>query len=334
MGKNSINNAKVGVFVLAGLGFLIGLLYMIGRTENLFGSNFELRTRFGNVQGLRSGNNVRYAGIQVGTVRRINILSDTSIEVIMLIGTKMKKFIRKNAIVAIGTDGLMGNKVINISPSKEPAGLVEAGDILPGKKAVNTDDILQTLSKTNNDAAVIAAELKNTMQRINSSSAIWKVLNDNTLPQNLRASLANVRSATSKANDMVTNLNTMINDVKNGKGSLGAILTDSSFAKNLNEAIEKIKSVGDDADTLAAELNTVVKNIQNDVNNGKGPVNAFLKDSSMVTNINKSLDNIQKGTDGFNQVMEALKHNFLLRGYFRKLEKQKQKETKQSATSQ
>jgi phospholipid/cholesterol/gamma-HCH transport system substrate-binding protein len=323
MGKNSMNNIKLGVFVLAGLGFLIGLLYMIGRTENMFGSNFELRARFGNVQGLRSGNNVRYAGIQVGTVRKVNILSDTTIEVIMVIEKKMKKFIRKNAIVAIGTDGLMGNKVINISPSKEPAALVEAGDILPGKKAIDTDDMLQTFNKTNNDIAVIAAELKNTIQRINNSTAIWKILNDNTLPQNLRASLANVRSATSKANDMVNTLNTLITDVKNGKGSLGAILTDSSFAKNLNEAITKIKRVGDDADTLAAEINKTVKNIQNEVNNGKGPVNALLKDSSMVTNINKSLDNIQKGTDGFNQVMEALKHNFLLRGYFRKLEKQK-----------
>ncbi len=318
-----MNNIKLGVFVLAGLGFLIGLLYMIGRTENMFGSNFELRARFGNVQGLRSGNNVRYAGIQVGTVRKVNILSDTTIEVIMVIEKKMKKFIRKNAIVAIGTDGLMGNKVINISPSKEPAALVDAGDILPGKKAIDTDDMLQTFNKTNNDIAVIAAELKNTIQRINNSTAIWKILNDNTLPQNLRASLANVRSATSKANDMVNTLNTLITDVKNGKGSLGAILTDSSFAKNLNEAITKIKRVGDDADTLAAEINKTVKNIQNEVNNGKGPVNALLKDSSMVTNINKSLDNIQKGTDGFNQVMEALKHNFLLRGYFRKLEKQK-----------
>lgn len=334
MTKKIVSDIKLGLFVLAGLFFLILLLYMIGRNENLFGSNFELKVRFQNIQGLRSGNNIRYSGIQVGTVKEINILSDTSIEVIMLIDTKMKRFIRKTAVVSIGTDGLMGNKVVNISPSGELAALVEDGDILPVKKSVNTDDMLHTLDKTNNDIAVIAAELKNTIQRINNSSAIWQVLNDNTLPQNLRLSLANVKAATSKANDMVNSLNTLVNDVKSGKGSLGEILTDSSFAKNLNEAITKIKSVGNDAETLAAEINKAVNNIQDQVNNGKGPVSALLKDSSMVNNINKSLDNIQKGTDGFNQVMEALKHNFLLRGYFRKLEKQKQKETKQSDSLQ
>jgi phospholipid/cholesterol/gamma-HCH transport system substrate-binding protein len=132
---------------------------------------------------------------------------------------------------------------------------------------------------------------------------------------------------------MANNLDILVNDVKEGKGSLGALLTDTSFAKNLNDAIAKISTVGDDADTLAGQLRLVVKNIRNEVDNGKGPLNALLKDSSMVTAISKSLENIQKGTDGFNAVMEALKHNFLLRGYFRKLEKQKQKEAKETVTA-
>jgi len=114
-------------------------------------------------------------------------------------------------------------------------------------------------------------------------------------------------------------------DVKNGKGSLGAILTDTSFAQNLNEAILKIKAVGDEADSLAGEISNMVAGIQQDVNNGKGTVNALLKDSMMVKKLNASLDNILKGTDGFNQKMEALKHNFLFRNYFRKQEKQKKK---------
>ena len=128
---------------------------------------------------------------------------------------------------------------------------------------------------------------------------------------------------------MVYNLNAIVMDVKNGKGSVGKLLTDTSFAKNLNEAILKIKTVGEEADSLAGEINEVVAGIRQDVNTGRGPVNALLKDSMMVINLNASLDNIQKGTDGFNQNMEALKHNFLLRGYFKKLEKQKAKELKQ-----
>ena len=321
MAKRGVNNIKLGAFVLGGLLFLVLLLYMIGKNRDLFGKTYVLKARFENIQGLVSGNNIRFSGIRAGTVKRVKILNDTVIEVTMLIETKMKNIIRKNAIVSIGTDGLVGNKVVNIIPSRQPAPWAEEGDFLISKKAVDTEDMLQTLSKTNNDVAVIASELKSTVQRINRSSALWEILNDKSLPQDLRMAVANIRSATGKAGNMVDNLNSIITDVKNGKGSAGALLTDTSFAQNLNEAVLKIKSVGENADKLAAEISKVVAGINKDLNNGRGTANALLKDSMMVVKLNASLDNIQKGTDGFNQNMEALKHNILFRGYFRKLEK-------------
>ncbi len=325
MAKRIINSVKLGAFVLAGLLFLVLLLYMIGKDSNLFGDTYVLKARFENTGGLVSGNNVRFSGIQSGTVKKVKILNDTVIEVTMIIDTKMKTIIRKNAIVSIGTDGLVGNKLVNIVPAKQPAPLAEEGDILASKKAVDTDEMLQTLYKSNNDIAIIAAELKTTVQRINNSSALWALLNDKSIPQDLRIAVANIRLATGKADNMATNLNAIITDVKNGKGSLGAIITDTSFAKNLNEAISEIKSVGENADSLAVKINKVVTGIQRDINTGKGTANALLKDSMMAIALSKSLENIQKATDGFNQNMEALKHNFLLRGYFRKLEKQKLK---------
>lgn len=325
MAKKAINNIKLGVFVIAGLLFLVLLLYMIGKNENLFGKTYVLKARFENIQGLVPGNNVRFSGIHAGTVKRVKILSDTVIEVTMIIETKMKNIIRKNAIVSIGTDGLVGNKVINIAPSKEPASLAVEGDFLISKKSVDTDDMLQTLFKTNGDVAVIAAELKSTVKRINGSSALWEILNDKSLPQDLRLSVANIRSATGKADNLVNNLSNIVTDVKDGKGSLGIFLRDSSFAENLNEAVLKIISVGEEADKLASEISTVVQGINQDINKGKGTANALLKDSLLVIKLNASLDNIRKGTDGFNQNMEALKHNILLRGYFRKLEKKQKK---------
>ena len=327
MAKRIINSVKLGAFVLGGLLFLVLLLYMIGKNRNLFGSTYILKARFENVQGLVAGNNVRFSGIQAGTVKKIKILNDTVIEVTMIIDTKMQAIIRKNAVVSIGTDGLVGNKVVNIVPARQPGSLAVEDDILASKKAVATDEMLQTLYKTNNDVSVIAADLKITVQRINSSSALWALLNDESIPQDVRTSVANIRSATGKAGNIVYNLNAIVMDVKNGKGSVGALLTDTSFAKNLNEAILKIKTVGEEADSLAGEINKLVAGIRQDVNTGRGPVNALLKDSMMVIKLNTSLDNIQKGTDGFNQNMEALKHNFLLRGYFRKQEKQKRKES-------
>jgi phospholipid/cholesterol/gamma-HCH transport system substrate-binding protein len=325
MAKRIINSVKLGTFVMGGLLFLVVLMYMIGKNRNLFGDTYALKARFENIQGLVAGNNVRFSGVQAGTVKKIKILNDTVIEVTMIIDTKMQTIIRKNAVVSIGTDGLVGNRVANIYPVHQPAPLAVEGDILVSKKGVATDDIMQTLYKTNNDVAVIATELKSTIQRINSSSALWALLNDKTIPGGLKISVANIRYATEKAGNLADNLNAIIMDVKKGKGSLGAILTDTAIAKNLNEAILKIKTVADEADTLAGEINKLVAGIQQDVNQGKGTVHALLKDSMMVIKLNTSLDNIQKGTDGFNQNMEAIKHSSLLRGYFRKQEKMKQK---------
>ncbi|HJS53524.1 MAG TPA: MlaD family protein [Chitinophagaceae bacterium] len=334
MPNRKFNNIRLGVFVLAGLLFLILLLYMIGKKRNMFGSNFLLKARFENVQGLRAGNNVRYSGIEVGTVKRVQIINDTVIEVDMIIDNKVKGIIRRNAVVSIGTDGFVGNKIVNIIPVKQAAAMAGDNDLLPSKKPVDTDEMIRTLYKTNNDISIISGELKNTVSRINNSTALWDLLNDKGLPKNLKASALNIRLATSRANEFVADLNEIIIDVKNGKGSVGALLSDTLFAKNLNEAVLKIKSVGNQADSLAAEINKLVTGVEQDVNTGNGVIHSVLKDSMLAIKLTTILDHIEKGTDAFNQNMEALKQSSLLRGYFRKLEKEKQKEEKANANSQ
>ncbi|HRP57819.1 MAG TPA: MlaD family protein [Agriterribacter sp.] len=334
MAKKSFSNLKLGAFVIAGLAFLILLLYMIGKNRNLFGATFSIKAHFRNVQGLTAGNNVRYAGIQVGTVKKVYILDDGRVEVELLIENSMKQYIRKNARVTIATDGLMGNKVISIVPEAGDAERIAPGDILTTRSSPDLDNMVSTLSGTNNDLAIIAAELKSTLLRINNSTALWDLLNDSSLVRNLSASVANIRSATAGANAMVSDLNGLVLDVKNGRGSLGAILTDTSFAENLNTAIVRIRQVADQADTLAKTLSLVAGGIRHDINEGKGAVNALLRDSGIVESINVSLDNIQKSTQNFNEVMEGMKHSFLVRGYFRRLEKRKEKETLQKLKEQ
>lgn len=324
MARQIVNNVKLGAFVLGGLLFLILLLYMIGKNISMFGSTYRLKARFDNVQGLIPGNNVRYSGIQAGTVKDINILNDTTIEVSMMMDTKMQNVIRKDAVASIGTDGLVGNKVINIVPGKDHKELAKEGDVIASKKAIDTDEIFETLSNTNKDVAEIVSGLKSTVSRINSSTALWTLLNDEAIPQDLRKSVANLRSATSKAGIMTDDLQSIIREVYSGKGSVGMLLKDTAFAYNLNEAVLKLRMAGDQAENLSTEVRTLVAGIQEDVNTGKGSANALLKDSILVQKLNISMDNIQKGTDGFNQNMEALKKSFLLRGYFRRQEKQKE----------
>lgn len=326
MAKKIVNSVRLGIFVLSGLAFLILLLFMIGRNKSLFGSTYVLKAKFENVQGLIPGNNVRYSGIQSGTVRNIKIVNDTIIEVSMMIDTEMQDIIRKDAIASIGTDGIVGNKVVNIVPGKGHAELAREGDVIFSKKPIDTDAILQKLSNTNNDISEIVSGLKITVERVNSSTALWELLNDETIPKEIRQSAVNLRLTTSRAGMMADDLHTIIADMKAGKGSVGVLLKDTAFAYNLNEAVLKMNKVGSQADRLTNDIGTIVKGIQQDVNSGKGPANAFLKDSVMVKNLNSSIDNLRKGTDGFNQNMEALKRNFLLRGYFKRQERQKQAE--------
>ena len=323
MKTKTFNNIKLGAFVLAGLIFLLLILYMIGKNRTMFGGNYKLRARFENVQGLKSGNNVRYAGIDIGTVEKVSIINDTLMEVKMIIDNKAKFILRKNAIVSIGTDGLVGNKVVNIAASKSDSPLAEENDILPTKKPIDTDEMLRTVNKTNNDIAVIAKNLKLTSNKLNNSEALWALLNDKSLPDNLKKSAANIRLVTNNLYNMSKDVNSMVSKIKKGEGSIGKIINDTSFAKSLEEAVINIKDAGNEVSTLSKDINKAVKEIENNINDGNGTVHALLKDTGLVIKINHSLDNIEDGTKGFNQNMDALKHSFLFRGYFRKLEKAK-----------
>ena len=328
MAKKTVNNVKLGVFVLSGLVFLVVLLYFIGSNRDLFGSTFVLKSRFENVYGLVPGNNVRFAGLNAGTVKKVEILNDTLIEVTMIIKTKLKDYIRNNAVATITTDGLVGNRMVTITPSKETAPLVQEGDLLASRYAVNTDEMLETLFNTNNDVAVIVTELKKTIQRINGSNSFWDILDEKSLPQNLRQSLINIRNASERTDKLVQDLQQLVDEAANGKGMLGTLVKDTSIAGELEEAIGMLKQAGENVEALTVTLNNMAAGINNDIEGGKGPVHALLKDTTLVSKLNNSLENIEKGTDAFNENMEALKHNFLFRGYFRKLERQKEKEQK------
>jgi phospholipid/cholesterol/gamma-HCH transport system substrate-binding protein len=329
MAKNKIDNVKLGIFVLIGLVAISFSLYKVGKGSNLFRKNFTLKAQFKNVSGLMIGNNIRYVGIQIGSIKKIDLVNDTLIEVEMQIEEKMKNFIHKNDHVDIGTDGLVGNKLLNITQGKNRSELVKDGDLLAVSEALNTDEMMLVLNKTNNNIAIITEDLKNTVQRLNNSTALWDLLTEKTIPENMKASLINIRNATVKADDMVAEFQHVVRDVKNGKGSIGILLKDTAIAYNMNEAVDKIKMVGDNANALSIELNNIAQNVKTDLNTNKGTYNAVIRDTMLAFKLNNSLNNIELGTEGFNQNMEALKHNFLFRGYFKRLEKKKKKEQEQ-----
>ena len=321
---------RLGIFVFSGFMLLIVALFLIGKNQHMFGTHYTLRAHFKNVSGLRDGNNVRYAGVEVGTVKEMEIINDTILEVTMLIEQKMKKVIRKNALASLGSDGLMGNKVVNLIPQQGNADFAEEGDILLSRKALEFDDILRTLEGTTQNINVISEGLIESVAKINRSEGLWKLLSDSTLAISVRKASKNLQNATANAEIMTRDVRDMIADVKAGKGPAGAILRDTMMVNNLKSTLSQLEQVANQAGTLAATLDTITKQINKDIQEGPGPVFTVLKDTAVAGNISRSLSNIEKGTESFNQNMEAAKHNFLFKGYFKKQEKEKAKQQKQS----
>ena len=91
MNKENSNRIRLGIFVISGLVLLIVGLYFIGSNKNLFGSTLKLETSFREISGLQTGNNVRYSGINVGTINKIEIINDTTIRVEMVIDEKRRQ---------------------------------------------------------------------------------------------------------------------------------------------------------------------------------------------------------------------------------------------------
>ena len=318
MEKQTSRNIQLGFFVILGLGAIITLLYFIGANQNLFGKNFTMEAHFKDVSGLRVGNNVRFSGIVIGTVKEIEIVSDTSIQVVMKIDDKLVKFLKRNDIASIGTDGLMGNKVVDIDPGVSGGQPVQMGDRIQTREALDMDQMMRTLDITNRNVAAMSEDLKQTVQRINRSVAVWEILDDANLPQYVKNSLKNLQSATARANTLVGDVSLMIKEVATAEGGMVALLKDSTLTHDLGEAASRIRNVSAQAETLTSLLDSTVKSLDQDLKKGGGPLGAILRDTAMTSSLDRSLQNIEKGTDGFNETMEALKSHWLLKGYFKR----------------
>ena len=326
MPTNKKHLVQLGAFIVAGLLLLVLALFLIGKNQHLIGSHYQLRARFDNLAGLREGNNVRYAGIEIGTVESMVIINDTTLEVTLLINKEMKQVIRKNAIASLASDGLMGNKVVNITPQRGAADYALDGDLLASRKTADIDDLLQGLSGISDDVLLLTGDLRTTVARINQGSGLWKLLGDTNMARHLQRTVRNLEQTSVNAQVMTTDIRSMVADIKAGKGNVGMILQDSTMALTMRQTLRNLESVSVNANTLARDLDSMTNAIHKDIRQGSGPVTLLLEDTATAGNISRTLQHIEKGTASFEENMEALKHNWLFRGYFKKQEKAKAKQ--------
>jgi phospholipid/cholesterol/gamma-HCH transport system substrate-binding protein len=226
MEKQSGYTWKLGMFVTIGLLLFIMAVYFIGKQKNLFGSTFHITSQFKTVSGLEVGNNVRFSGINVGTVEQIKLINDSSVVVVLVMKEEVREFIKTDATASIGSDGLMGDKVLTISPGAKSKKVIEDNGQIASIDGIEMQDLMKSVKKSVDNVGVISDEL--------------------------------------------------------------AIFSHS-------------------------------------MNNGNGALARLVKDDKMANSVSNTLNNLESGTKGFSDNMEAAKSNFLLRGYYKKKEKQKAK---------
>jgi len=321
MEKTLTKNIRLGLFVLLGTGLLIYALYMIGSKRNLFGSTFRISAIFHNVNGLMAGNNVRFDGIDVGTVESVKILNDTSVKVTMVIEADVKKFIRNDALAGIGTDGLMGNKLVSINSVSNDAPVIKQNDTIKTVRPIEMDDMLRTLNRTNNNIATITDNLRTITGRVNSPNTLWSLLMDTIVADNVKEAIVNIKVTGKNSAQISGDLSSIVKSIKEGKGSVGAVLTDTSFSGELRQSVVNVKLISSRAATITGDMSNIIAK----ADSGNGMVGRLLMDTAFVPNLNKGMQNINNDTKGLGEVIEALKHSVFLRGYFKKQEKEKQK---------
>lgn len=187
---------RLGLFVAGGIAIFIFAIFIIGKQKNLFNPVYKLTSTFYNVSGLQVGNNVRFSGINVGTVDKISIINDSTVRVDMLVKKEVRKFIKTDSEVAIGSEGLIGDRLMIITQGSTDSPLAAEGQELASMEPVETDAIMASLQVTVGFAEIIAEQLAEIMVNINSGNGtLGRLISDSTIAENLDKTMVNLKNS-------------------------------------------------------------------------------------------------------------------------------------------
>jgi phospholipid/cholesterol/gamma-HCH transport system substrate-binding protein len=304
MTQNSNYIWKLGMFTILGVVLFMVAIYFIGNNKNLFTSTFQLKSHFKNVSGLKEGNNVRFSGINVGTVSGIEFISDSSVVVNLVIKQEVQKYIKTDAIASIGSDGLMGDKVLTISPGTSSNKVVEDKATIRSFKAVDMEDLMKGLNKSVDNAEIITTQLSEFSIKINNGKgALNKVLTDEEFARSFESTLKNLKTSSEEFVVFTTNMN-------DKNGTLSKLMTNPKYANSIEKTLDNLEKTSNEFEVFTKKLN-----------NDKGILSKLVGNERLAASVDSSLINIEKASKNIIEIEEAAKHNFLLRGYFKKKEK-------------
>ncbi|MFN5183621.1 MAG: MlaD family protein [Bacteroidota bacterium] len=311
--KERLKDFQLGVFVLTGTVIFIFALYLIGTKKNIFGSNIKIWAKFKNVNGLMEGNNVRFGGIDVGSIEKIEIVSDSNVIVEMLIEKNAGKYIRKNYIASIGTDGLMGNRLVNIHSEKQKERNIENGDVLETINPLETEEMLRAFNATGVNMKSITENLNAITIKLKENNALWELLGRKEMANQIQSFIVSINESGNKVNIISKELEKYSIKI-NDKKSFTNALTSDLFTNKISLAIDNFNAIEDSTKEILKSINQLSKKL----NNGEGTVPKLINDSTTFIILNETLDQIRKSARTLNEDLEGLKKSIFLRRYFKK----------------
>lgn len=193
---------RLGLFIIVGIALFVLAIFIIGKQKNLFNPVFAIKANFQNVSGLQVGNTVRFSGINIGTVDNIQIVNDSTVKVEMLIKKEIQRFLKTDSQASIGSEGIIGDKVVVISQGLLSNKPVKSGQMIASVEPIETDDIMRSLKTTAENAALASNDIVGIVAKINrGEGTLGRLIQDKTMANNIDKTIVNLKQSSQKLDE-------------------------------------------------------------------------------------------------------------------------------------
>ncbi len=290
---NLSTEAKVGAVALIGLLLLGYMVVYLGGIS--FGEKgYPLQVVFSEVSGLKEGNIVRYAGVDVGRVDAVRT-GDKGVEVRLLINPGIK--IPQGSRFSIGTDGLLGEKFINITPPRDNQGHLPPGATVAGEDPRGFDQFVNSADK-------VLADVQKLVNNLN------EVLGDEKFKTAVRATAFNARDLTERLNEFSASMARMAaNNEQDVNAMVGNLRAMSDSLRDMAGRVDKMVATVDDNGRTASDLKETIQNLKNTsvrVEKIAASVQDIVTDPETAQNIKETLRNTRSVSEKANKMLTKM----------------------------
>jgi phospholipid/cholesterol/gamma-HCH transport system substrate-binding protein len=325
----------VGIFV-GGCLALFGIgMFLIGNSNQLFTKSFNVFADFSKITGVQDGGKVRVAGMDAGTVTRIEVplRPEAKFRVHFRIMEKLHPIVRQDSVVTIQTDGLLGNKYLQVDAGTADSPLARNDSLIQSKEPFEWGDLMvemkTVVTQVNEVIAGVKDQLVSALSQIEDTAHSANLL--------VKEATPNVKSILASADKISANVGEIVDGIQQGQGTVGALFKDKELYASVKRSVEKTETAVEnlrdtsasakkivnkvEASDIVPEVQKTVKNLQQITLRVKDAVDKFQSaagEGGVAENLQLTLADAHEAMSNLSDSTEALKHNFLFRGFFNK----------------